>query len=68
MIPEGIGLELPAENAEAPGRPHLDICPPSLQDRAFLATENRIELRPVPYSAPAPPPARDSHRNSRPLM
>jgi hypothetical protein len=68
MIPEGIGLELPTKNAEAPGRPHLDICPPSLQDKAFLATGDRIELRPVPYSAPAALPAWDSHRNSRPLI
>lgn len=51
MFPDGIGLELPTKIAEAPGRPHLDICPPSLQDRDFLATGNRIELRPVPYSA-----------------
>ena len=47
MIPEGIGLELPTRNAEASGRPHVDICPPSLQDERFLATADRIELRPV---------------------
>jgi UDP:flavonoid glycosyltransferase YjiC (YdhE family) len=52
MIPDGIGLESPTKNAEAPGRPHVDICPPSLQDKDFLATEDRIELRPVPYSMP----------------
>jgi UDP:flavonoid glycosyltransferase YjiC (YdhE family) len=52
-IPAGIGLELPTNS----GRPHVDICPPSLQDKDFLATEERIELRPVPYSAPAPLPA-----------
>ncbi|MGH3937315.1 MAG: glycosyltransferase [Pseudonocardiaceae bacterium] len=68
MIPEGIGLELPTKNADAPGRPHLDICPPSLQDKDFLATEDRIELRPVPYSAPAALPAWVSRRNSRPLI
>jgi len=68
MFPEGIGLELPTKNAEAPGRPHVDICPPSLQDKDFLATQDRIELRPVPYSAPAPLPARGSRRNSRPLI
>jgi UDP:flavonoid glycosyltransferase YjiC (YdhE family) len=59
MIPEGIGLELPTRS----GRPHLDICPPSLQDKAFLATEDRIELRPVPYSPPGP-----SWSGSRPLI
>ncbi len=48
MFPAGIGLERPTG-----GLPHLDICPPSLQDKDFLATEDRIELRPVPYSPPA---------------
>ncbi|HEX6345868.1 glycosyltransferase [Umezawaea sp.] len=48
MFPEGIGLEVPA-----PGAPHLDICPPSLQDEGFLATADRIALRPVPYSTPS---------------
>jgi UDP:flavonoid glycosyltransferase YjiC (YdhE family) len=68
MVPEGIGLELPTRNVDAPGRPHLDICPPSLQDREFVATEDRIELRPVPYSAPAALPAWASRRTSRPLV
>jgi MGT family glycosyltransferase len=71
MIPDGIGLEPPTKNAEAPGRPHLDICSPSLQDKDFLATEDRIELRPVPYSAPAALPALPawgSQRSSRPLI
>ncbi len=49
MFPAGIGLERPA----VPGRPHLDICPPSLQDKDFLAAANRVALRPVPYSNPA---------------
>jgi UDP:flavonoid glycosyltransferase YjiC (YdhE family) len=65
MIPEGIGFELPTRNAEAPGRPHLDICPPSLQDKDFLATAERIELRPVPFSTP---PASDAGSLSRPLV
>ena len=46
MFPAGIGLERPK------GGPHLDICPPSLQDKDFLATADRIELRPVPFSPP----------------
>lgn len=66
MIPDGIGLELPTNNAEAPGRPHVDICPPSLQDKDFLATGDRIALRPVPYSAPVVLPA--PARSSRPLI
>jgi UDP:flavonoid glycosyltransferase YjiC (YdhE family) len=65
MFGEGIGLELPTRNAEASGRPHLDICPPSLQDKAFLAGEDRIELRPVRYSPPGALPAWD---RTRPLV
>ncbi|MFK4243718.1 glycosyltransferase [Micromonospora chokoriensis] len=68
MIPEGIGLELPTRNAEVVGRPHVDIWPPSLQDETFLATERRIELRPVAFSTPAPLPAGVSRRTSRPLI
>jgi UDP:flavonoid glycosyltransferase YjiC (YdhE family) len=66
LFPDGIGLELPTRNTEAPGRPHLDICPPSLQDKDFLATGDRIELRPVPYSAPLP--GWGGHRTARPLI
>ncbi|MDH2424059.1 glycosyltransferase [Sphaerisporangium sp. TRM90804] len=68
MIPEGIGLELPTRIAEAPGRPHIDICPPCLQDKDFLATEERIALRPVPFSGPATLPAWGDRRGSTPLI
>ncbi|GII28139.1 glycosyl transferase [Planotetraspora mira] len=68
LFPEGIGLELPTKNAEAPGRPHIDICPPSLQDKDFLAAEDRLEMRPLPYSAPAALPAWVSRRDSTPLI
>ncbi|MEH0927729.1 glycosyltransferase [Micromonospora sp. CPCC 205558] len=68
MFPEGIGLELPTRNAEVVGRPHLDIWPPSLQDKDFLATERRIELRPVAFSTPAPLPERVNRRTSRQLI
>ncbi|WP_030487340.1 glycosyltransferase [Micromonospora chokoriensis] len=68
MFPDGIGLELPTRNAEVVGRPHLDIWPPSLQDRNFLATERRIELRPVPFSTPAPLPEWVGRPASRPLI
>jgi UDP:flavonoid glycosyltransferase YjiC (YdhE family) len=67
MIPDGIGLELPTRNTEAPGRPHVDICPPSLQDKDFLAEADRIELRPVPYSEPGSAFA-PAERGSRPLI
>jgi UDP:flavonoid glycosyltransferase YjiC (YdhE family) len=46
MFPEGIGLERPD------GGTHLDLCPPSLQDAGFLATAERIALRPVPFAEP----------------
>lgn len=68
MFPEGIGLELPTRNAEVVGRPHLDIWPRSLQDRGFLATERRIELRGVAFSTPAALPEWVSRRTSRPLI
>ncbi|MEW2142333.1 glycosyltransferase [Micromonospora vinacea] len=68
LFPEGIGLELPTRNAEVVGRPHLDIWPPSLQDKDFLATERRIELRPVAFSTSAPLPELVSRRASRPLI
>ncbi|MFB9688349.1 glycosyltransferase [Amycolatopsis plumensis] len=45
MFPAGIGLTRPD------GGVHLDICPPSLQDADFLATE-RIPVRPVPFAEP----------------
>jgi UDP:flavonoid glycosyltransferase YjiC (YdhE family) len=65
LYPDGIGLELPT--AGAPGRPHLDICPPSLQDKDFLATARRIALRPVPYSETSRSPGR-SVSDTRPLV
>jgi UDP:flavonoid glycosyltransferase YjiC (YdhE family) len=64
LFPEGIGLELPTTT----GRPHLDICPPSLQDKEFLDTEDRIELRPTPYSTPDPLSAWDGRRSAKPLI
>jgi UDP:flavonoid glycosyltransferase YjiC (YdhE family) len=47
MFPDGIGFERPT------GGVHLDICPPSLQEADFLATAERIPLRPVPFAEPA---------------
>ncbi|MEJ2856908.1 MULTISPECIES: glycosyltransferase [unclassified Saccharothrix] len=58
MFPEGIGLVRPV------GGVHLDICPPSLQDKDFLATQDRVELRPVAFSEPA----RRVLRDGRPLI
>jgi len=61
LFPDSIGLELP-EGVVA-GLPHLDICPPSLQDKEFLTGVRRIELRPVPFS-----PAGVWERQARPLV
>ncbi|MGV9365709.1 glycosyltransferase [Amycolatopsis sp. NPDC003731] len=46
MFPPGIGFERPT------GGVHLDVCPPSLQDADFLATAERIPVRPVPFAEP----------------
>ncbi len=62
MFPDGIGLERPMRVPEAAGRAHLDICPPSLQDKGFVAGEHRIELRPVPFSEPGAMPSWDGRR------
>ncbi|MFI6101486.1 glycosyltransferase [Lentzea sp. NPDC051213] len=51
MFPDNIGFVKPV------GGRHVDICPPSLQDRAFLG-EDRIPLRPVPFSPPGEVPVR----------
>jgi UDP:flavonoid glycosyltransferase YjiC (YdhE family) len=68
LFPDGIGLELPTKNVEAAGRAHLDICPPSLQDKEFVAGVERIELRPVPFVEPTRLSTSDSRRGSRPLV
>jgi UDP:flavonoid glycosyltransferase YjiC (YdhE family) len=60
FVPEDIGFEPPTRVAAVP---HVDICPPSLQDADFLATAERIELRPVPY-----PSASTWERGPRPLV
>ena len=49
MFPDGIGLARPV------GR-HLDICPPSLQDKGFL--DDRVLVRPVPHGTPGEVPER----------
>jgi UDP:flavonoid glycosyltransferase YjiC (YdhE family) len=68
MFQDGIGLEPPTEHGEVPRRPHVDICPPSLQDTGFLASEDRVELRPVPYSAPGDLPSWGRHSHRKPLI
>ena len=51
LYPDGIGMVRPTGT----GLPHIDICPPSLQDKDFLA-ETRVPMRPTGLSDPTPPP------------
>ncbi|WP_410569175.1 glycosyltransferase [Amycolatopsis sp. cmx-4-61] len=46
------------------GGPFVDICPESVQDRAFLARTHRVPLRPVGWSEPGqlPPGVLDKRR------
>ncbi|MBN6036560.1 glycosyltransferase [Amycolatopsis sp. 195334CR] len=61
-----LGLDLPEDFAH--GLPFVDIAPRSLQDKTFLATANRIELRPVPFATPGPLPALARADRPRPLV
>lgn len=54
LFPDGIGLARPA------GGRHLDICPPSLQDKGFR--DDRMLLRPVPHSSPGEVPRRSHEK------
>ncbi|MEV0466232.1 nucleotide disphospho-sugar-binding domain-containing protein [Nocardia tengchongensis] len=67
MFPDGIGLESPLRIPEVAGLPHLDICPPALQDKDFLAAD-RIPLRPIPYPDPFAADGPPELPNSRPLI
>ncbi|UJW33370.1 glycosyltransferase [Saccharothrix sp. AJ9571] len=62
----GLGLDL--SDAQAFGLPFVDICPVSLQDKSFLASADRIELRPVPFAKPGPLPALARADRPRPLV
>ncbi|MFI5841637.1 glycosyltransferase [Catenuloplanes sp. NPDC051500] len=58
LFPDGIGFDRPSMEL-----PHVDICPPSLQDPALT---HRIPLRHVPYNEPGARPA--ARRGPRPLI
>ncbi|NUT46499.1 MAG: glycosyltransferase family 1 protein [Saccharothrix sp.] len=48
-----LGVEMGADDHMVLGNPYLDICPPSVQDPAFLASSTkRVPLRPVPFAEP----------------
>ncbi|WP_367128831.1 glycosyltransferase [Saccharothrix sp. HUAS TT1] len=59
-----LGVEVPADDPMVLGHPYLDICPPSVQDKDFLASSaTRIPLRPVPFAEPGElPPWVAEHR------
>ncbi|HEX2132670.1 MAG TPA: glycosyltransferase [Actinophytocola sp.] len=64
-----LGVTLPEEYAVHLGNTFLDICPPSMQDPHFLATADRVELRPVPFNPPAELPGWVRTRDrGRPLV
>ncbi|WP_461124482.1 glycosyltransferase [Saccharothrix stipae] len=47
------GVEVPDGDVMRFGNPYLDLCPPSVQDRDFLATTtDRVPLRPVQFAEP----------------
>lgn len=68
-VAKEFGVELSSATMLDGGDPVLDICPSSLQNKAFLGTVERIPLRPIPVSEPGELPARVSARaRSRPLI
>lgn len=53
-----LGVHVPGGQLLALARTYIDICPPSLQDRGFLAAPlPRVEQRPVAYGEPGELPA-----------
>ncbi|GAA1303894.1 glycosyltransferase [Saccharothrix xinjiangensis] len=57
QVAEEVGGRVPDEHPMLLGNPYLDVCPPSVQEPGFLATANRVELRPVPFAEPGELPA-----------
>ncbi|MGW4111386.1 glycosyltransferase [Actinosynnema sp. NPDC004786] len=52
-VAAGYGVEVPDGDVMRFGNPYLDLCPPSVQDRDFLATAtDRVPLRPVQFAEP----------------
>lgn len=68
-VADEAGVDFTLDASLQGGRPTLDICPPSLQDKAFLEVAERIPLRPVPVSEPGELPVPVAGRErSRPLV
>ncbi|MEU4741540.1 glycosyltransferase [Actinosynnema sp. NPDC023658] len=59
-----LGVEVPRTDSMTLGHPYLDICPPSVQNPAFLASSaHRIPLRPEVFAVPGElPPWVVEHR------
>ncbi|XVV01184.1 nucleotide disphospho-sugar-binding domain-containing protein [Actinosynnema sp. CA-248983] len=47
-----LGVDVSDKDPMLLGNPYLDICPPTVQDSAFLAAHDTIPLRPVPFAEP----------------
>jgi UDP:flavonoid glycosyltransferase YjiC (YdhE family) len=67
QVTTDLGLDVDFETVFGPGQLYLDIYPPSLQDKDFLATEGRLSLRPVAFAEPGELPA-VAHKTDRPLV
>lgn len=53
-----LGVSVPSDDLMVLGNPYVDICPPSVQDPAFLArSPERVELRPVSFAEPGDLPS-----------
>lgn len=66
---EAVKVTYPGGFNQGSGDLYLDICPPSLQDATFLATADRIPLRPAPVPQPGQLPGWIHDRgSSRPLI
>jgi MGT family glycosyltransferase len=66
-VTSDLGLDVDFAEAFGPRQPYLDIFPPSLQDKDFLATEGRLPLRPVAFAEPGKLPD-VAHNGDRPLV
>lgn len=67
----GYAVEIGVDGVELPsfGDPVVDICPGSAQSPEFMATANRVPLRPVGWNEPADLPEGVAGRDrSRPLV
>lgn len=66
---EEVGVPYPGGFARGGGDPYLDLYPPSMQGRAFLAAPYRIPMRPVAVAEPGELPGWVTDRDrSRPLV